>query len=165
MAEVIAGVAIASSFIQLIDFGYKIVRRLNEYKSNSRELPKGFRELQNQLPLLVETLEKIKTLFDKNLNLDSDPSAQSLKLSLSSAVGGCQKQLELLDQILGKMVPHTDSWRERSKKALLSVTQESEIKKVSANVREYVNTLTFYFTIASKFHGIEGKPFPIFALL
>ena len=160
MAEVIAGVAVASSFIQLIDFGSKIIRRLYEYQSASRELPKVFRSLQDQLPLLIQTLEQIKTTVDKKPNLNADPSADSLKIALSHVVRGCQKQLELLDNILEKTLPQSDSWRERSKKAIVSVTKESEFKRISASIREYVNTLTFYHTVASNFKGVnDGKSF------
>jgi hypothetical protein len=157
MAEFIAGVAIASSFIQVIHFGTRIARRLHEFQSGTRELPKALRGLQDQLPLLVKTLDQIKTTFDKQPDLEADPAADSLKMALSYAVKGCQRQLELLDQILEKTLPQSDSWRERSKKAILSVTQESEVKRISAILRDYVNTLSFYHTVAANFHNVKGE--------
>ena len=51
MAEALAVVGLVSSIVQFVDFGTKIIRRLEEFTSNAGDVPKTFRSIQAQLPL------------------------------------------------------------------------------------------------------------------
>jgi hypothetical protein len=151
MAEIIVGVAATASFVQLIDFGAKLIRRLNQYGSKGGELPKSFQIIQDQLPLLVKAVAEMKT------RIDQDSSPESLKKAISPVLTGCQRKLEELDKILAKMPPTSDSWRERGKKALFSLSQETDIKRLITALRDYTMTLVFYnTTAASKVQNTQG---------
>ena len=88
MAEIIAGVAVASSFVQLVDFGskaVKVVKRLKEFGDQCKDAPESFRAIQNQLPLLMAAVELLKT------SMDGKPVGDSLNDVLSSVLDGCKK--------------------------------------------------------------------------
>src|ERR1700743_1695168 len=141
MAEIIAGVGVASSFVQLVDFGLKavaVLKRLKDLSDQSKDVPSSFREVQSQLPLLVAAIDLLKaTIKDKSLG-------HSLNDVLASVLDGCEKQLSKLDEIFSRTLPKNNSWRERGTSAILSVKLEPEFKKVSDNIRSYISTIGFY---------------------
>ena len=59
MAEALAIVSLISSIVQFVDFSSKIVHRLNEFHSSLDEVPKSFRDVKIELPLLVDTLGSV----------------------------------------------------------------------------------------------------------
>jgi hypothetical protein len=67
MAEVIATVALASSIVQLVDFGCKVVSRLNEFQSSQKDTPKTYRQIETELPLLLDILNKSREAIDVGL--------------------------------------------------------------------------------------------------
>ena len=55
MAEALAIVGLVSAIVQFVDFGGKIMERLNEFNSDIQEVPKTFQAVKVQLPLLINT--------------------------------------------------------------------------------------------------------------
>ena len=139
MAEALAIVGLVSSIVQFVDFGSKIVDRLNEFRSSLDEVPKCFRDLKTELPLLSETLKRTKTQAEGNC------FSKFTQEAILGVVKGCQSQVELLDDLLEKTLPKTgdSSWR-RGKKALLSVTQEKKVQQITTTFRNYVQTLAYH---------------------
>ncbi|KAF2667457.1 hypothetical protein BT63DRAFT_292722 [Microthyrium microscopicum] len=137
MAEIIAGVSIASSFIQLVDFGTKVVSRLHDYRSDFQELPKVFRDLHIQLPLLLRTIEALRSKAESS-------TLPGLKDHLVPILDGCKNELQSLDQLLTDLLPVTNSWREKLKKASRSIFQESKLERMHKTLRQYTDTLMFY---------------------
>jgi hypothetical protein len=64
MAEAIAVVGGISSIIQLVDFGSKVLHRLNDFQSSLGEIPKAFRYIKAELPILLDTLEQTKVAIE-----------------------------------------------------------------------------------------------------
>jgi hypothetical protein len=58
MAEALAIVGLVSSIVQFVDFSSKLVERLNEFLSNLEEVPKTFKDIKTELPLLINTLKR-----------------------------------------------------------------------------------------------------------
>jgi hypothetical protein len=154
MAEIIAAVAVASSFVQLVEFGskaVKVVQRLKEFHDMCKKVPEAFRAIQSQLPLLMAAIELLKT------SIDGKPIGEPLNNALFSVVKGCEDQLCRLDEILSSTLPRNNSWMEKSKKAILSVKLEPEFKKVFDNIRGYTATLSFYqSTVTSKLQELAA---------
>ena len=65
MAEFIAAVGVASSFVALIDCGSKIVARLIEYQSMCGSVPEVFRGIHTQLPLLLACVKETELAADE----------------------------------------------------------------------------------------------------
>ena len=156
MAEVIAAVGVAASIVQLVDFGTKILRRLNEFHSNLDEIPKSFQQINTQLPLLLDTLKGTQHAIGAGVIRNDTEKA------LLSVINGCRVQIESLDAIIDKLLPlSSDSWAKRSKKALSSLNQESNVNKITSALGNHVQTLTFYHSAArSTLNPLKGIPFP-----
>ena len=144
MAEALAIVGLVSSIVQFVDFSSKIVDRLNEFQSSLDVVPKCFRDLKTELPLLSETLRRTKTQAEDNC------FSKFTQEAILGVVKGCQSQVELLDDLLEKTLPKTgdSSWR-RGKKALLSVTQEKKVQQITTTLGNYIRTLTYHQATSS----------------
>jgi hypothetical protein len=60
MAEAFAGIDLVSAVVQFVDFGVKIVDRLNKFYSKIKNILKVFRDIKNELPLLLNIFKRIK---------------------------------------------------------------------------------------------------------
>jgi N-terminal domain on NACHT_NTPase and P-loop NTPases len=145
MAEVFAIVSIVSNIAQLVDFGSKVISRLNEFQSSVKETPKTFRQIKTEIPLLVDNLSKTKEAIDAGLIKEGTVRV------LLPVVEGCREQVESLDAILAKILPAKgDSRTKRGLKAVSSsLFQDDKVGKISSSIQKYVQILTFYYAAAS----------------
>jgi hypothetical protein len=144
MAEALAVVGVVASIVQLIDFGSKVLLRLNEFQSNAREIPKTFQHVKAELPVLLDTLEQTKTAIETGSIRDET------KKALLPAIDGCRTQIESLDILIMKVLPLAgDSWRERSRKVISSLRQDAKVGKIRSDLQGYIQTLTYYHAAAS----------------
>jgi hypothetical protein len=60
MAEALVVVGIVASIVQLVDFSTRVVSRLDEFYSVAKEVPKSFRHVKTELPLLATTLAQFQ---------------------------------------------------------------------------------------------------------
>jgi hypothetical protein len=153
MAEALAVVAVVASIVQLVDFTTRVVRRLDDFHSIAGEMPKSFRQVKTELPLLGTTLQQIKEAIDADLVADGSKS------TLLPVVAGCQEQVAQLDAILARTLPEiTDSWRKRGKKALVSLHHDAKVESITKILRNYIGILTFYYAAASStLQPLTGK--------
>lgn len=144
MAEALAVVGIVANILQLVDFSTKVLARLNDFQSSLGEIPKAFRHIKAELPVLQETLKQTK---DK---IDDGAIEDSTKAALLPAIEGCKDQVEALDSLLAETLPAvSDSRFQKSAKALRSITQDSKVESITKILRGYISTLTFYHAAAS----------------
>jgi len=144
MAEALAVVGVVASIVQLIDFGSKVLLRLNEFQSNAREIPQTFQHIKAELPVLLDTLEQTKTAIETASIRDET------KKALLPAIDGCRAQIESLDILIMKVLPLAgDSWRERSRKMISSLRQDAKVRKIRSDLQGYIQTLTYYHAAAS----------------
>lgn len=144
MAEALAVAGVVSNIVQLVDFGSKVLGRLDDFQSSLGETPKVFRHIKTELPILLDTLKQTKLAVEKGSVKDETKNA------LIPVVDGCRAQIELLDGIIGKVVPLTgDSWRRKGSKAIASLWQDSKVKNITAVLRNYIQTLTYYHAASS----------------
>ena len=139
MAEAIAVVGVVSSIVQLVDFGSKVSQRLNDFQSSLGEIPKVFRHVKAELPILLETLNQTKDAVEKgNIN-------EETKKALLVVVIECQTQITLLDDLISRTTPKEgDSWRKKTSKAILSLGQDAKVAKITTILRAHIQTLTNY---------------------
>jgi hypothetical protein len=139
MAEALAVVGLVSAIVQFIDFGAKIVGRLQDFHSSVDEVPKAFRDVKVELPLLLDTLKRTQA------QAESGAVSRETQIALLPVVKGCRTQLELLDSILIKTLPKPgdSTWR-RGRMAFSSVGQEKKVDQITSKLRNYVQTLTYH---------------------
>jgi hypothetical protein len=144
MAEALAVAAVVASIVQLVDFGSKVSHRLNDFQSSLGEIPKTFKHVKDELPILLETLDQTKVAVEKG------SIKQETKKALLLVVNGCQTQITLLDDLIGRSLPQEeDSWRKKTGKAILSLRQDAKVAKITAILRTHIQSLTNYRVAAS----------------
>ena len=155
MAEAIAIVGIVASIVQLVDFSTRVVSRLDEFCSVAKEAPKSFCHVKTELPLLATTLAKLKEVIDTTSVADGSTKA------LVPVITECNKQVAQLDAILEKMLPEgNDGLRTKSKKAMVSLHYDRKVESIMETLRNYVKTLTFYYTaVSSTLQPLTGRVF------
>ena len=99
VAEGLAAVGLASAIVQFIDFGSKVVSRLREFSSEVEEVPKTFRSIKVQLPLILNILQQTKNQVDAR-QVDKD-TAQALE----AVVGESTATVKQLDERLTEALP------------------------------------------------------------
>ena len=153
MAEAFAVVAIVSSIVQLVDFTSKIIARLNEFHSNTSDIPKSLSHLKAELPLVVRTLQQIQEAINAGL------FSQECVTALQPAIQGCQESVAEINSILAKTLPVQGDGRARKAfKSVGSVLSDGKIENITTTIRGYIGTLSFYFAASSStLQPLTGK--------
>jgi hypothetical protein len=153
MAEALAVVGIVANVIQLVDFGSRVLKRLEEYQSKLGDIPEAFRYIKTELPVLLDALQQTKEKIDAGCMQDKS------KKALLPAIAGCAVQIKALDDIIAKALPVLgDSWTRRSRKALGSLRYDSKVEKITTVVRGYIQTLTYH--AAASLRPVAGITLP-----
>ena len=96
MAEALAVVGLVSAIVQFVEFGTKVVSRLHEFLSSVNDMPKTFQDINNRLPIVIDSLKRTQPQADAHEI--SDETAEALK----PAMDGCVTKVKLLEKILAK---------------------------------------------------------------
>jgi len=151
MAESLAVVGIVANIIQLVDFGIKVLKRLEEYQSKVGDIPESFRHIKSELPALLNALEQTKAGFD------SGSIEEEHKQALLPAIKGCEEQIKILNELVGKALPlASDSWSRRSSKVFRSLRYDGKVEKITRIIRGYVQTLTYHAATSSMLRTLPG---------
>ena len=139
MAE-LAAIGLASSIIQFVDFGIKVVVRLHEFESaiNSGQDPKPYRDIRIELPLLIDTLRQTQEQAERG-QID-DQRAKSLL----PVIQGCYDQVRQLDQMLQVLPTAQESTWRRSIKVISSIRKDKKFSEIVQTLKEYVQFLTYH---------------------
>lgn len=130
MAE-IAAVSLAAAIIEIGIFAKKVVDRCKEFRSRSKDVPKAFRTISVQLPLVVSSLEQIR-----------DQTGEASLTPLKPVIEACHEEVKYLEAILDRILPAPGASRwERDALAVRSMRHDSEIKKSIANLQSNMNLL------------------------
>ena len=144
MAEALAAVGIVANIIQVVDFGSRVLKRLQEYQSKLGEIPEAFRHIKAELPVLLDALQQTKAAIDTGSLRDETKNA------LLPAVEGCGVQIKALDDVIAEVLPASDdSWVRRSRKAFRSLRHDAKVKKITVVTRGYIQTLTYHAAASS----------------
>ncbi len=66
MAELVIAIGLVSSIITCIEMSSKVAHRLEHYLPRTKNPPHVFITLGDQLPLLIQTFQQIKSVCDEN---------------------------------------------------------------------------------------------------
>jgi NACHT NTPase-like protein len=144
MAETLAVIGVVSNIVQLVDFGSKALHRLNDFQSSLGEIPKAFRHVKAELPILLDTLEQTK------LAVENGTIREETKHALLLVINGCREQIKLLNDVIERVLPlASDSWRKKTSKAISSLHQDTKVAKITAILKSHIHALTYYHSAAS----------------
>lgn len=145
MAEALAVVSVVANIIQLVDFGTRVLSRLEQYQSTVAEVPEAFRHIKTELPVLLLALSQTKAASDAGQLGDTS------KRALLQVIEGCTAQIKALDGVIEKALPAPgDSWTSRGKKAIRSLRYDAKVERITRVIRGYVQTLTYHAAASSK---------------
>ena len=141
MAEGLAAVGFAASLLQLAEFSSKVLKRLKDFQSRVRAVPRCLAALSIDLPLFLSTLKALRDSIETGITSSETQGV------LLNALSECRKQVEMLDKYLTKTLPlATDSKWRRGRKALVSVLQDVEIEKIQKTLHDRLQVLIFHHT-------------------
>ena len=139
MAEAVAALGLVVNIVQLLEWGRKIVKRLDEFQKRGNKIPEVFHDIKTVLPLLLNTLSETQKQAEQQL-LDDDTQKALLAVVLE-----CRTQCGRLDEILVKTLPTASDHKwERGIKAISSVQQEKAVKSIVDTVQGYISVFTWY---------------------
>jgi hypothetical protein len=160
MAELLAAGAvlgIASSLITFAEVGWKVIRRIKEYRDRTDDIPEVLKHINAQLPILLVKVSEIQCLIDGK----SQQRVHS-ESALAIAVTSCEENIKRLDVLTEKMLPSgSDSKTRRVKKGFYSIYYEKELKRAWGEMETYKTTLMFHFTptteVTAKMEALQLK--------
>ena len=139
MAEAWVAINLASSILTLIEFGAKVVKRLDEFKTNVNNLPQSFSHISAQLPLLVDIANRL------HAQACQDELNATTRCALVPVVKGLTGEIQNLDAVLLKVLPaaRASTW-EKGVKAVKSFAAQKSVDEFAAVIRDYVTNLTAF---------------------
>ena len=159
MAEAIAVVGLVSAIVQFIDFGRIVLNRLNEFNHDTKDVPRTFSDIKTRLPLLIDTLGRIKK------QADSGYLSKATADSLRPLVDGCLEQATQLNDVLDRILPakETTNWQRRIQ-VLKSLAHDKPIQQINSTLDGFIQSLTFHQTtttvdLSINLLGREVTPF------
>ena len=137
MAEAVLAIGLASSIIQLIDYGSRVIKRLKYFSSSVESLPAAFRNVQITLPLILDILRRTRQQIDfGEVNHETQAALQPL-------LEGCTLEVRRLEDILAGLLPQTsDSPFKKTSKAVSSVLREKKIEGIASALQKFLQVLT-----------------------
>ena len=146
MAEAIAAVGFAGALVQLTEFSYEILKRMVQIRSRiGPAYAKPFREIENQLPLLLSIVERIRPQITARNVSEAD------EIALKKTIDGCHDQARRLDALLDDVFPARDAPRlVQLWKAMTSVRKERRFLLIEQALEHYKSTLTLYLALESQ---------------
>lgn len=138
-AEILGVIGVVATIIDLVSFGKDVLTRLDEFQKNVRELPHSFVNIAVQLPLLLDTLDRIREQsFDNSLS----PSTEE---ALAPVILRLRQIIQRLDTILQEILPSGRAkLSEKVKKAYKSLVVQKDVDELAAVIRDFVNNLTVF---------------------
>ena len=154
----LSAISVASSIVQFLDFGFKVVRRLKEYNSASTDVPKSLRHISAQLPLLLNALDRVKTSVEvERKDLDT-------RCILKGVVSGCKQQVEKIDKIIDKVLQDPgDSLVARVQKVFISLKNDPKVLEIEKSLQTYIQVLILHRVIEGQdVPGVIDEPLGFF---
>ena len=139
MAETLAVIGVVASILQLVDFGTKVSKHLNNFLENANDVPEVFEEAKLQLPLLIEILHQTQ------LHVHHRHYNSQIEAALQALVKGCNAQITSLDKMLTKATrKEHDSYMTRGRKAVYSLRHEKLVTKINVKLSTYIEKLVLF---------------------
>ncbi|KAL8903788.1 MAG: hypothetical protein Q9171_007282 [Xanthocarpia ochracea] len=142
MAEVVATIAIVSSIASLIDISAKVVSRLHEFSSRTSDVPGSLQSLSDRLPLLIETIKRIRT------QAGSGHLVIDVGEALAAVIINTTKHLTAVQAVLSKVLPPVGASKfERALSALKSIAKDDNVRNAMREIHKNMDTLLLHQTV------------------
>ncbi len=138
----LSAIGVAASIAQFINLGIQVAARLKEYNSATSDVPKALQHISAQLPLLLRSLERVKTGIEvEKVDLDT-------RCILKGVVAGCMQQVEKIDRIIEKVLHVAgDSLVTKVQKVFVGLKNDEKILAIEKNLQTYISVLILHRVI------------------
>ncbi|KAK4168165.1 short-chain dehydrogenase [Cladorrhinum sp. PSN259] len=149
----ITALGLAAAILQFVEIGSKIVQRLSEFSADVNQVPKSFRQVRTELPLIVDGLRRI------NEQVKSGALEPTTEAALVPVITECLHAALQLNDLLDKTLPSADAstW-ERRKKALSSLAKDKKVDDLGDALGRYLRVLTFHQVLNPTPLQLYAKP-------
>ncbi|KAL8790171.1 MAG: hypothetical protein Q9195_006498 [Heterodermia aff. obscurata] len=152
MAEAAAAFSTAVSALDLIALAVKVFQRYQDYLESGHTVPKNLQNVANSIPYLRRSLER-----HAQAEVDALKSGNDAELGIVFAE--CRVILGKLQKFIDDLIPlQDDGKRARVKKAIKSIRQESELKRVQDDLQAQISALSYGALVKITAHRCIGKP-------
>ncbi|MCJ1350617.1 MAG: hypothetical protein MMC33_000598 [Icmadophila ericetorum] len=145
----LTAIDLASSVVQLVDFGLKVARRLSDYNNaRPREVPKSLQSINSQLPLLLHSLSRLRT------ETEVERIDVNTKFLLRGVISGCMRLVEEVEDIINKLssIPG-EAFSVKLRKVLSSIKNDGKVQALDRNLETYIQVLILH-------HVVDAADFP-----
>ncbi|KAM0513977.1 hypothetical protein ACHAPE_007332 [Trichoderma viride] len=142
--------------MKFIELGTKVAIRVADFSSAVDGVPRAFKQIRTELPLILDGLRRIQR------NIDNALIDKETQEALMPVVRGCLAETQQLNKVIEKALPSTgDSSLERKLKAVKSLTYDKKIEEIAESLESYTKTLIFHQVI-DNFNNlkVEQQPLP-----
>ncbi|KAK4463265.1 P-loop containing nucleoside triphosphate hydrolase protein [Cladorrhinum samala] len=135
----LTALSLAAAILQFVEAGSKIVKRLSEFTADLDDIPRSFRQVRTELPLIIDGLRRI------NEQVEAGLVESSTEAALLPVVRECLQSAIELNNLLDRIIPPAtaSSW-ERRKKAIASLSKDKKVDELARALEKYVRILTFH---------------------
>src|SRR5271170_472089 len=98
MAEAIAVIGFVASIAQLVDYGQKVIKRLDEFSSATTDVPESFRSIRLRLALVIETFQRVQA--QAAAHRISEAATNVLKPVVESSLDRTRELTKILDKAI-----------------------------------------------------------------
>src|ERR1700742_637769 len=126
MAEAVAVVGLVAAISQFVEYGLKLVERLDDFSTGASDRPNAFAALKVRLPAVIAVVSRVKKQIENQMVevLEAD--------TLLPLIANTNAHIRLLLNIIEKSVPpKKSSLFSKYVKAMRSLSLDSEVQKLS----------------------------------
>ena len=138
----LSAIGIASSVAQFVNLGFQVAARLKEYNQATTEVPKALQHISAQLPLLLRSLERVKTEIEvEKVDIDT-------RCIIKGVVAGCFQQVLKIDRIIEKVLNAPgDSLVTKVQKVFVGLKNDEKVLAIEKNLQTYISVLILHRVI------------------
>ena len=135
--------SLAAAIAQFVNYGFKVSERLRDYaKAGIDGIPQTLETISNQLPLLLNALERVKA------NLEGSELDYDTRCILKGVIAGCTVQIGKVDKIMDKVLSvEGDSKAARVRKAVRSLGTDDKLAAIEKNLQTYISVLILHHVV------------------
>lgn len=152
MAEVIATLGAVAAIAQLIDYGLKLITRLNEFSSIlGSKYPDSFRDIRDRLSLVLKLLECIQQQ-QQRVTQQRDHEIHDELNAVQPLIESTSKDVVEVLELVEKNVKLAQGGGSKLKKglgAIRSLSSDKRVKKLDERLQSDIRTLSFYQSVTA----------------
>lgn len=134
---------LVANILSLIEFSFDVFDRVQEYGTETLDVPEALEHIQVRLPVLRNVLITVQEGI-KDGSID-----ERSRSALWPLMRRCEKEIAQLNKIIDQCLPKPGASRaKRTGKALMSFRFDGRIDKIDGHIERYISALTLQLSTA-----------------